>query len=98
LVPDFVFNRPKQGFAVPLRPWLKRELRHRLDALRAEDAPVREYIEPAAVARVIEEHLAGRRSHAALLWRLVVLDLWLRGLVSGSARADFADAVLSRVG
>ena len=98
IVPDFVFDRPKHGFSVPLRPWLKRELRHRLDALRTGDAPIREYIEPSAVERVIDEHLTGRRSHAGRLWRLVVLDLWLRGLESGRVHEDVADAVLSRVG
>ncbi len=78
LVPDSVFRRPKQGFAVPLADWFRGELRHRLDALVRPDAPALAYVDAAAVARLRSEHLSGRRDHSGALWRVLVLDLWLR--------------------
>lgn len=80
LVPDSVLSRPKQGFAVPLQLWFRNELRHRLDSLLHPESPVYEYVERGAVRRIINEHQSRRRSHNALLWRLVVLNLWLGSL------------------
>jgi asparagine synthase (glutamine-hydrolysing) len=78
LVPDFVFTRPKSGFGVPLGAWFRGPLRDRVEALRAPDAPVRDYVDAPALARHLAEHAAGRRDHSHALWRLLVLDVWLR--------------------
>ena len=78
LVPASVFAKPKQGFAVPLHQWFRGPLRYRVDALLAPDAPMLAYADRAAVERLRAEHLSGRRDHAGSLWRLLVLDLWLR--------------------
>ena len=76
LVPSLVFERPKHGFGIPLRPWLRHELRHRVDALRAP-SPLGEFVMAPAVNRVVNEHVAGRRDHTPLLWKLIVLQRWL---------------------
>jgi asparagine synthase (glutamine-hydrolysing) len=78
LVPDSVFEKRKQGFGVPLKPWLRRELKHRVDRLLDPGSTLHEWVEPAAVARVVNEHQTGRRDHSPLLWKLIVLQLWLQ--------------------
>lgn len=83
IVPQCVFERPKQGFAVPLRHWFRRELRHRVDALLRDDSPIYEFADLEAVRRTAAEHQSSRRDHSLLLWRLLVLDLWLRSLDRG---------------
>jgi asparagine synthase (glutamine-hydrolysing) len=83
LVPDEVLSRPKWGFAVPLARWFRGELRHRLDAVLRRDASFYEFVDQASVSRLVKEHVAGRRDHSHLLWRLVSLDLWLKALRSG---------------
>lgn len=85
LVPDSVFRRPKQGFAVPLATWFRGPLRHRLERLTRTNAPALAYVDPAAVHRLCVEHLAGRRDHAGALWRVLVLDLWLQHAAGGDA-------------
>ncbi|MBA2671641.1 MAG: asparagine synthase (glutamine-hydrolyzing) [Gemmatimonadetes bacterium] len=85
LVPDSVFEKRKQGFGVPLKPWLRRELKHRVDRLLAPGIALHEWVEPAAVARVVAEHQAGRRDHSPLLWKLIVLQLWLQESRGGTA-------------
>ena len=88
LVPDSVFAQPKRGFGVPLAQWLRRELRHRLETLLRADRAVYEHVDRASVARLVNEHLAGRRDHSHFLWRLLVLDLWLAAFARGElARA-----------
>jgi asparagine synthase (glutamine-hydrolysing) len=91
LVPDFVFEKRKQGFGVPLKPWMRGPLRHRVDRLLERGAGIHEWVEPAAVARVVAEHQAGRRDHSPLLWKLTVLQLWLDGQTAQVARAPTAE-------
>jgi asparagine synthase (glutamine-hydrolysing) len=86
LVPDIVLTKPKQGFAVPLVNWFRNELRHRLAHLERADSPVYEYADRSAVARLVREHLALRRDHSHVLWRLLVLDLWIAALRRGELR------------
>jgi asparagine synthase (glutamine-hydrolysing) len=91
LVPKGVLTKPKQGFAVPLDRWFRRDLRHRVDGLLATDSPLYEYVEPAPTRRLASEHLTGRRNHAGRLWRLLVLQLWLTRqslLAEAPSRAD----------
>jgi hypothetical protein len=35
------------------------------------------------VQRIAGEHRLRRRDHSSMLWRLLVLDLWLESLASG---------------
>jgi asparagine synthase (glutamine-hydrolysing) len=83
IVPALVMNRPKQGFAVPLAAWLRGPLSHRLEALARPHELTRPYLDAGAVARLVAEHRSGRRDHSAMLWRVLVLDLWMRHLASG---------------
>jgi asparagine synthase (glutamine-hydrolysing) len=78
VVPRAVLTRPKQGFALPLRDWFRRELRHRVQSLLRDDSPIYEFADLTAVRRMAKEHQASRRDHSLLIWRLLVLDIWLR--------------------
>jgi asparagine synthase (glutamine-hydrolysing) len=93
LVPREVLDKPKQGFGVPLRRWFRKELRHRIERLLRADSPVYEFVDRAAVTRVATEHRLRRRDHSHLLWKLLVLDLWLRCLARGDlARSSAVEA------
>ncbi|MFQ5691311.1 MAG: asparagine synthetase B family protein, partial [Gemmatimonadota bacterium] len=76
-LPEEVFRKPKHGFGIPLRIWFRNELRERCRTALLRDSRLFEYVDPRAAARVVEEHEAGRRDHAGLLWRLLVLRTWL---------------------
>ena len=98
LVPPRVLEKRKQGFAVPLRSWFRHELRHRVDALQAGAARIGEYVDERAVARIVREHLARRRDHSDLVWRLMALELWLASLERGDiGRPASASAALADV-
>jgi asparagine synthase (glutamine-hydrolysing) len=77
IVPDIVLSKPKQGFAVPIDRWFRKELRGRIEGL-GQSGPVAEWVDSVAVQRLVSEHLRGRRDHSHQLWRVMVLDLWLR--------------------
>jgi asparagine synthase (glutamine-hydrolysing) len=100
-VPAAVFERPKQGFDVPLRHWFRRELAHRLDQLLDPRAAIYAYASHAAVTRIVTEHRIGRRDHARTIWRLLVLERWIHMLASGELARGFTvssdvEAVLAR--
>jgi asparagine synthase (glutamine-hydrolysing) len=83
LVPPGVLEKPKQGFGVPLNRWFRKELRHRVEQLQRADSPIYEFVDRDAVRRVAAEHRMRRRDYSHMLWRLLVLDLWMGCLARG---------------
>ena len=77
-VPADVFTRPKQGFDVPLREWFRGPLSHRLAALDDQSSRIYEFVDPRAVQRIVREHRTSRRDHARTIWRLMMLDQWMK--------------------
>jgi asparagine synthase (glutamine-hydrolysing) len=82
-VPPNVLEKPKQGFAVPLNRWFRKDLRYRVEKFLHVDSPMYEFVDRSAVRRTVTEHRLRRRDHSHLLWRLLVLDVWLRCLARG---------------
>lgn len=83
LVPSEVLDHPKLGFAVPLSAWFRGPLHHRIDELSRTDGGLYDYLDRAAVRRLVREHLMRRRDHSTALWRVLVLQLWLAQLDAG---------------
>jgi asparagine synthase (glutamine-hydrolysing) len=57
------------------------------DVVGSPRAQQRGYFDPAFVARLLDEHVSGRRDHALRLWQLLVFELWHRQYVDRSAAA-----------
>jgi asparagine synthase (glutamine-hydrolysing) len=77
LLPESILNRRKEGFSIPMKQWLKRELRPLMERLLAPERLARRgLVEPAAVTKMIEEHAAGRANHAHVLFGLMVFERW----------------------
>jgi asparagine synthase (glutamine-hydrolysing) len=77
LVPSSIVTRRKQGLGVPTAAWLRGPLRGVLQARLAPDRLAqRGLFEPTAVARLIDEHVAGRQNHRKVLWALLMFDAW----------------------
>jgi len=74
LVPDFVWNRPKQGFAVPVNAWFRGKLGQTLEELTALHCGA--YLDPQAVRQMLSQHRDGARDHGYRLWNIYVYLLW----------------------
>jgi asparagine synthase (glutamine-hydrolysing) len=78
-LPEAVLNKPKEGFSIPLKHWLRHELRPLMhDLLSSDTVRQRGYFKPETVARWIAEHEASRANHSHRLWALMVFELWHR--------------------
>jgi asparagine synthase (glutamine-hydrolysing) len=81
LLPEAILDKPKEGFSIPLKQWLRGPLQPLMhDLLSAASVRQRGYFSPPVVAGWIDEHLSGRANHSHRLWALMVLELWQRQL------------------
>lgn len=79
MLPAPVLNKPKEGFSIPLKHWLREDLQPLMTDLLAPDTVRRRgYFEPATVSRWVDEHLARGANHSHRLWTLMVFELWHR--------------------
>jgi len=77
LLPRDVIYRPKTGFGVPLRRWLKNELRELLrDTLSESALRRRGWFDPGRVCALIEANEAGRVDASYLIFELLCLEIW----------------------
>jgi len=77
-VPRRLFDRPKQGFDVPVGSWIKGPLRSWADDLLSRSRLRHQHLLDAArVQSCWLEHLNGRRDHSRTLWAVLMLQAWL---------------------
>jgi asparagine synthase (glutamine-hydrolysing) len=90
-LPPEVAGRGKSGFGVPIARWFRGELEAPArDALLGDAARARGQMRPGVVARLLDEHAAGRADHAHRLWCLLMLELWQREYVDTASPAAVA--------
>jgi asparagine synthase (glutamine-hydrolysing) len=81
-LPAAVLDKPKEGFSIPLKHWLRHELRPLMhDLLSPDRLKQRGYFDPDCVAHWIQEHEARRANHSHRLWSLMVFELWQRQMI-----------------
>lgn len=80
-------DRPKQGFALPLKHWWRGELSQMLGILLEPRTLQRGYFNPNAVRALVEEHQSGRRDRPTDLWLLLIFELWHRHFLESGTPA-----------
>jgi asparagine synthase (glutamine-hydrolysing) len=71
--------RPKEGFSIPIKNWLGKELRPLADDLLSADRLRRDGLfRPDVVQRMRREHDERRVNHSHALWSLMVFQDWRR--------------------
>ena len=77
MLPADVLHRPKTGFEVPLRAWLRGPLRGEMrDLLAPERLARRGLFDPVAVERLIDANEAGTRDATFTLFSLMCIEMW----------------------
>ncbi|MBM3293543.1 MAG: asparagine synthase (glutamine-hydrolyzing) [Candidatus Aminicenantes bacterium] len=79
LLPKETIYRPKEGFSIPIKHWLKEDLRDLVrDTLSEKRLREGGFFQPAAVGRMMDSHLDGRENFSHQLWALFVFEVWRR--------------------
>jgi asparagine synthase (glutamine-hydrolysing) len=77
ILPEAVLGRSKSGFGVPLRRWLRDELRDMVeDRLSPSAIRDRGLFDPAAVRSLIDNDRAGRVDGTYTIFALLCIELW----------------------
>ena len=91
IVPPHVLNRPKLGFPVPIRHWLRTgELLDWAHGLAASSG-AGELVDIAAVRTMLDEHRSGASDHSRRLWTVLIFMLWHAIFVEGSVTPKISE-------
>ncbi|MCU0574513.1 MAG: asparagine synthase (glutamine-hydrolyzing) [Syntrophobacteraceae bacterium] len=83
-IPRECVYRPKEGFSIPIKNWLKKELKPLMQELLDPLALLGEGVfKVDTVERLKREHLSGQANHSHVLWSLMVFQAWRRKWLEG---------------
>ncbi|MFZ3202055.1 MAG: asparagine synthase-related protein, partial [Candidatus Acidiferrales bacterium] len=79
-LPGSILKRPKRGFAVNVvDDWFRSSTDSRMmETLRDSGSKIYQYIRPAAVRELCEQHASGQQDNHKILFSLVLFEEWLR--------------------
>lgn len=76
-VPHDCAYRPKEGFSIPMKHWLRNEflsiMEHYLAPRRIAEAGLFRF---STIEKLKREHLKGRANHSHVLWSLISFEAW----------------------
>lgn len=77
ILPDEIIYRRKEGFSIPIKTWLRTELKDLLlEYLSEKRVKESGFFNYAYIKKMKEEHLGGKRDHSHRLWALIHFNLW----------------------
>lgn len=81
-LPEAVLKRPKRGFAVNVvDSWFRGAMDGRMaQTFLDSSSKIYQYLRPAAISALFEQHNSGRQDNHKILFSLVVFEEWLRTL------------------
>lgn len=78
-IPKQLIYRPKQGFSLPLKHWLRKDFAPVVEELLPNGSLVRDkWFRPEAIRGYIDQHAAKQADHTHRLWALLWLEIWHR--------------------
>ncbi|OGR90237.1 MAG: asparagine synthase (glutamine-hydrolyzing) [Elusimicrobia bacterium RIFCSPLOWO2_01_FULL_59_12] len=96
LIPPEVTQRTKQGFSGPDASWFRGES---IDYVRRllcnPKAALFDYLNPAYVTQIVNEHCSGKINHRLFIWSLLSFELWCQKFLKGSWQSNEPKTLLS---
>ena len=81
-LPEYILNRQKAGFGMPLAEWFRGELKQLVfDTLLSTRSSIRNIFNLDRVRSMLQEHAAGQHNWHIQLWRLLVLETWFQSRI-----------------
>ncbi len=77
LLPRDIIYRKKQGFSIPMKNWLREDLRDMMmETLSRGRIEEKGYVEYEYVNKLMNQHIEKKRNNAHQLWSLMVFEMW----------------------
>ncbi len=77
ILPKKILHRGKEGFSIPIKEWLKEELKPMMLDLLSEERIKREgYFNWPYIDLLVKEHLSNKDNHSHRLWALMLFEMW----------------------
>jgi asparagine synthase (glutamine-hydrolysing) len=84
MLPDGILYRKKMGFSVPLASWFRYEIKQLAEKYLLENAQGLKSIFNHDYIRCLwDEHQAKKADHSALLWSMLMFEMWFRKYAKG---------------
>ena len=95
-----ILKRKKRGFAMNVvDEWFQSSLRSELPELLLDESSLMfKLLKPKAVRKLLTNHQSGRQDNHKVLFSLVMIEQWLRGVRSRQERATFEGAARNACG
>ncbi|MGE5268816.1 MAG: asparagine synthase (glutamine-hydrolyzing) [Thiohalocapsa sp.] len=91
-LPHECMYRTKVGFRVPVRKFMREEIRAQTEAvLLSERFCDRRIMRPQFVREMLAEHVSGQQEHGTRLWNLLALEMWFRTWIDSDSNRPLGD-------
>lgn len=78
-IPEAIFEVPKKGFGIPLKTWIRNELRAEfIEHLNDKELKKIENLNIDLIKKYLDKHLSGEEDYSSYLWRIYVLIKWMK--------------------
>ncbi len=77
-LPDNIIYRGKQGYSLPVKNWLREDMKDFMISLLSTSPIIKETLNTHYVEVLINEHLKRTHNHNHILWCLINLALWYK--------------------
>ena len=76
-LPSEIVHRRKEGFSIPMKNWLKEDLRPMMEDYLSESRLRKGgFFNPQYIQSLMSEHIKGNANHAHQLWSLMMFEIW----------------------
>ena len=88
ILPEDIRTRiSKIGFATPDEDMLRTEIGYKFarSIIESDSFRKRRYWKADVIKKMLEEHYSGKKNHSQELWKVIILELWLRRWIDGNS-------------
>ncbi len=76
LLPKNIIYRKKQGFSLPIKNWLRDELKEYMYDQLNNSEVIKDYFDNYYLNKLMEQHIRGTHNNSHRLWALMNLEWW----------------------
>lgn len=93
ILPEEIRRRGKQGYSIPIKNWLRHELKDYMNDVLRESVLIKNFFKPAQVEKMVAQHVACSHNRNHEIWALLNLAVWHRLYIERAGEPCAASAM-----